>query len=36
VIGIAEDIARELVDTYCVRELHPTRASGMSRNSSPK
>jgi preprotein translocase subunit SecA len=23
VIGIAEDIARELVDTYCGRELHP-------------
>src|SRR2546421_10077531 len=23
VIGIAEDIARELVDTYCARELHP-------------
>jgi len=23
VIGIAEDIARELVDTYCDRELHP-------------
>ncbi len=24
VIGIAEDIARELVDTYCGRELHPS------------
>jgi preprotein translocase subunit SecA len=24
IIGIAEDIARELVDTYCARELHPT------------
>ncbi len=24
VIGIAEDIARELVDTYCARELHPS------------
>src|SRR5439155_18520730 len=23
VIGIAEDIARELVETYCGRELHP-------------
>jgi preprotein translocase subunit SecA len=23
VIGIAEDIARELVDTYCARDLHP-------------
>jgi preprotein translocase subunit SecA len=23
VVGIAEDIARELVDTYCARELHP-------------
>src|SRR5438477_2204199 len=24
VIGIAEDIARELVETYCARELHPS------------
>src|ERR1043166_5719691 len=24
VIGIAEDIAREFVDTYCARELHPS------------
>src|SRR5713226_5524586 len=24
IIGIAEDVARELVDTYCARELHPT------------
>src|SRR5712672_1033922 len=24
IIGIAEDIERELVDTYCARELHPT------------
>jgi preprotein translocase subunit SecA len=24
VIGIAEDIVRELVDTYCARELHPS------------
>jgi preprotein translocase subunit SecA len=23
VLGIAEDVARELVDTYCSRELHP-------------
>jgi len=23
VLGIAEDVARELVDTYCARELHP-------------
>jgi preprotein translocase subunit SecA len=23
ILGIAEDVARELVDTYCARELHP-------------
>jgi preprotein translocase subunit SecA len=28
VIGIAEDIARELVDTYCGRELHPGQWNG--------
>ena len=35
VLGIAEDVARDLVDTYCPRDA-ASRINGTPRNFSPK